>query len=348
MIKKVLLVKYRFIGDAILAFPAFSAIRENYPDAKIDLLTEPLIASLMHGNPWGINPIVVNSSKDVRGLKGLLRIAGKLRQDHYDISMNFIHEYTLRDSLLPFLAGIPVRVGFCAYGKMNVFNRRVGIEGDKYISHHGHMTAIIARIPERIGIEVRHVVPELWVLPEADTHARGLLEAHGLHPSIVGIHPGAGNPIRCWPLEYFAEVARCLTDHFKASVVCTGSGKEADSCGTLVDMIGRTGCVSLAGKTNISQLIAVISRTRLFISNSSGPMHIAAALKIPLIALRGADEGMWDPLGDGLIVQLRALTAAPCYNEHSSKAQAFSDALRSISPDQVIEHIRSMYKDVYE
>ena len=140
----ILLVKYRYLGDAILALPAFSSIRQAYPEARINILTEPIVAHLLEGNPWDIRPIVIHNANEVRSLKGLLKFTCKFRKSRYDLSCNFIHEFTIRDSLLPFLSGIPVRAGFSVHRKGFLFSNRVDIEG--------HQVKLGVEAPRKIEI----------------------------------------------------------------------------------------------------------------------------------------------------------------------------------------------------
>ncbi len=151
---------------------------------------------------------------------------------------------------------------------------------------------------------------------------------------IIGIHPGARPPARRWPAEYFALVADALAQRFEAQILLTGGPGEEQTVQAVMDAM-RMPAVSLAGKTSLGSLAALIKRSDLFISNDTGPSHIACAVDCPSITLFGpADVRRWAPLErQRHAIARHPVACSPCgYWECPIDHRC----LRWLSPDEVL------------
>jgi heptosyltransferase II len=142
-----------------------------------------------------------------------------------------------------------------------------------------------------------------------------LLEKHGIRPGdfILGINPGAafGSAKRWYP-ERFAQVARQLSEKWKAKVLVFGGPGETDIAAEIEEKL-ENDCINLAGRTSVRELMELIRRCSFFITNDSGPMHVAAAFEVPLVAIFGStDHKTTSPYTEKAVIVRKEIECAPC------------------------------------
>jgi lipopolysaccharide heptosyltransferase II len=335
---KILAVKLADLGDLLMVTPALQALRAAHPNARIDLLVPPSSEGLLQGAPYldrilRFDKFAFDSLKGLLNLPKTMRTLGflaHLRGARYD-ALAIFHHFTSRWGTAKFAilcnaSGARVRAGL-DYGRGRFLTHRVRDIGFGAM----HEADYWLRVAALLGADAeRGWRPHL---PVSDAHrsaALRLLSQHGLDVSgpLVAMHPGAGaySLARIWPVEGFAQVARGLIESRGATVLVLGGPDEVERAERLVELAGCDGRAhNLAGRTSIHETAALLERCDLFVGNDSGPMHIAAAMGIPVVAVFGPSNqqawGPYSPPGERSphrIVARNDLPCMPCfYRAHS-------------------------------
>jgi lipopolysaccharide heptosyltransferase I len=277
----ILLIKPSSLGDIVMALPALSALRRNWPEARIDWLMRPEFASLIEGHPH-LDEIVPFDRKqlgrawrDPGAFRALVALIGRLRQRRYDVVLDL--QGLFRTASLAWLSGCKQRFGPIWRREFAHYFYTTSIPAQAECVHvvDYYMKLIQAMGGADLGIEF--VLPDK---PEAAQAIARLLECD--HYAVL--IPGSAQVSKCWPAERFAALADRLATDYGLAVVATGSRAE-ESMIEQIQNHARSRLVSLAGRTSLPELVEVLRRARIVISNDTGPGHIAAALGRPLVMM---------------------------------------------------------------
>jgi len=309
-IRNVLVRATNWIGDAVMHTPALGAIRETFPAARITVLATPLVGELLELHDFVDEVLIYDRKGAHAGLPGKLRLAALLAARRYDLAILLPNAFDA--ALVAWLARIPRRMGNASDGRALLLTHPVPYrkgaadchQSENYLrmlSHHGILgagTNLLLRTGAAEDAEM------------AQTLGRG-----GIAPGdfLLGINPGAtfGSAKRWYP-DRFAEVAGVLCAEWGARLVITGGPAETAMALRIEQALGGE-CCNLAGKTSVRQLMALIKRCNFFITNDSGPMHIAAAFRVPLVAVFGStDHRTTYPYAARATVVRRETDCAPC------------------------------------
>lgn len=308
-INNILIRAVNWLGDAVMTLPAVGAVRESFPGAHITMLTNPLVAQLFTPHEWVDEVMVYDREGRHGGLTGRLALAAELRGRGFDLAILLQNAFDA--ALLAWLARIPRRMGNNSDGRGLLLTHRFPGTG-KSESHH---VDNYLRMLAHFGITGSSKRLYLCTTPAEDAAMAELLAAAGIRPGdfLLGINPGAtyGSAKRWYP-ERFAAAARELAAAWGARLVITGGPAETGMAGEIAAGLGGD-CLNLAGRTSVRQLMALIKRCNFFITNDSGPMHIAAAFGVPLVAVFGStDHRTTSPYSDTAVVVRKETDCAPC------------------------------------
>lgn len=299
-----------WIGDAVMTTPAISAIREHFPHAEITILANVMVSKLFLHHP-GIDSIITFDRQGKHhGVAGRLRLAAELRKHAFDLAIILPNSFD--SALVPWLARIPARIGKCSDGRTLLLSGRYNAA--KRVPR-CHEVEYYLDLMQYFGITGSQTPLHLFVTKEEESSASALLEGHGIKPNdfILGINPGAsyGSAKRWYP-DRFAQVALRLADYWAAKVVIFGGPGETAIAADIDHRLEGT-ALNLAGKTSVRELMALIKRCNFFITNDSGPMHIAAAFGVPLVAIFGStDSSGTSPYSGNSVVVRKNIDCAPC------------------------------------
>jgi heptosyltransferase II len=306
---KILIRAVNWLGDAVMITPAIGAIRQHFPDAEITVLANPLVSQMF--SPHDCVDHVITFDRAVhRGILGRLRLALELRQHSFDIA--FIFPNSFEGALIPWLAGIPQRAGKNSDGRRLLLTHSWPKELQNTAEH---QVLNYLDMLKYFGLPSRETVLSLKTTGGEDWDIARKMTAAGIGPDdfVVGINPGAtyGSAKRWYP-DRFAETARELSRRWGARIVITGGPAETEMAGHIEKLLDGA-CLNLAGKTDVRELMALIKRCNFFITNDSGPMHIAAAFDVPLVAIFGStDHRTTSAFFDKGVIVRRSADCAPC------------------------------------
>jgi heptosyltransferase-2 len=309
-VEKLLVRAVNWVGDAVMTTPAIGAIRESFPQAEITVLANPLVSQLFSPHEWVDRVITFDRNGLHKGLRGRIRLASELRRHSFDVAIILPNSFD--SALVPWLAGIPVRLGKNSDGRGFMLTGRYRAESKKY---NGHEVLYYLELLRSFGVAGQATAPCLTTTPGEDHEASERLAEQGIQADtfVLGINPGAayGSAKRWYP-ERFADVARRLGEEWSARTVIFGGPGEKEIAADIERQLGG-GCLNLAGRTTVRQLMALIKRCNFFVTNDSGPMHVAAAFGVPLAAIFGpTDHTGTAPYTDRAVIIRKDMDCAPC------------------------------------
>jgi ADP-heptose:LPS heptosyltransferase len=316
--RKVAVLRAARLGDFICATPALRALSRALPHAEIVMITLPALHDLVIRSPYldryapfpGF-PGIAEQLFEARAAVELLR---SLQAERFDLAVQ-LQGTGVYSNTFTRLLGARVTVGF-----VRAEDPPDQLDSALVWPEHGHEIDRLLALMQHLGIPPCGRDIEFPLFPEDERAAVDLL-AHLPRP-LIGIHPGSHDPARRWPAERFAAVARCLLRRYGGVALLFGDGDELPATRELAAAIGP-GAHSLAGRTPLPILAALISRLCLFLTNDTGPAHIAYALGTPTVAMyRTAGTLRYGPPatgpihalepgpGDAMVSVIQARTAA--------------------------------------
>ena len=288
---KILLVRTDRIGDVILTTPAVSALREKYSLASISFLASSYAAGVLENNT-ALDEIITE--------KGFFETLRELRRGEFDIAVLFFVDR--KAALLAFLAGIPVRLGPASKIWSVLLNRRVRQRRSRIEKHEADYNLDLVK---ELGADPAPRAPVLNLAPADLAAAEKALSGLGLAKEdlVVALHPGSGGSALNWPKENFAALADRLLGEFPVKVLLTGSPAETPLLEDIASRMTGKPCI-LREPLTLPRFAGLISRCGLFIANSTGPLHIASALRVPTLSffppIKPCSPVRWGPYGRGV------------------------------------------------
>jgi lipopolysaccharide heptosyltransferase I len=321
---KILVVKPSALGDIVHSLPFLNSLKGRFPNAEVHWVVAWGLHEFLEGHPmidklWVIRKDqwkkLKRGAETIRELKALFRDLGRER---FDLAVDL--QGLLRSGLITMATKAGARAGFreAREGSRLFYTHR--IRGGRNV----HAIERYLKMAEHLGCrsEVEYPFPPLPKRPP------------GLPKEYVVIAPGAGKEANRWPARRFGEVASGLT---LKSVVISG-GADAHIAGEVVSASGGN-AVSLAGKTTLKQMASVIRGAKYFISNDTGPMHIAAAFGVPVFAVFGpANPNRTGPYGDVHTIIKADVDCAPCYRKKKCRNWK---CLEELPVDKVLNAIKN-------
>jgi heptosyltransferase II len=331
--ERIVVVQTAFIGDVVLVLSLMQALRNRYPSARLGLVTTPAAAVLAEGHP-AVNTVhVFDKRKSRRGARGLKAMADELRGEKYDAAL--VPHRSLRSALLCRLAGIPLRVGFDRGIGRFLMTSRV-----RYSRRHEVMRNSSLTSPLGFSL-VQPPVPAIQLTPDEIKNASVILDRIAPRAQWVALAPGSVWATKRWPEDSFVKLAQLLkTKGF--SVLLVGGVQDAPLCERIAAAAGGV-TANLAGLQGLRGSAALLGRCRMLVSNDSAPMHLAVAVRTPVIAIFGptSPEFGFGPLGQhDRIVETSGLRCRPCSIHGGKKCPMKTfDCMKSIVPERIVNEV---------
>lgn len=283
-----------WIGDAVMCLPALMDLREGFVKADITVLARPLIADLLR-EQCGINHVMVYDRAAHKGPLGLARLSHVIRKRGFDTAVLFQNAFEA--ALLALLSNIPTRIGYATDGRGWLLSQAVPLPSQQSLHHTHYYQKLVEAITQ---VSAKDRMPKLVVT--SNHQLLGQQEFAEVFSSsntlFIGINPGSvyGSAKR-WESERFAELGDQLVRKIHAnypeisSVRCVligGKGEEA--LGMRIADRMRSQPIVLSGKTTMQELMGVLTRCVVLVTNDTGPMHVAQALGVPVVAIFGSTD----------------------------------------------------------
>ena len=273
-----------WIGDVMFSLPALESLRASYPEAEIWLAGPPWVRDLLAGETWGERVIPLGRTKGPGGLRASAR---GLRERGFDLGLLLTNSFG--SAALFALAKIPERWGYKRDGRGLLLTKGLRPEDtDPPL----HMVGYYLRLLEGLGL--RTVRPEirLGLTDDERERARAALEALGISAGrpLVVLNPGAAyGPAKRWPAARFAELGRLFQERRGADIAVTGVASDAALAAEIGAALARKPA-DLTGRTTLRGLLGVMSRAAVVVTNDTGPMHLANALRVPVVGVFGPTD----------------------------------------------------------
>jgi heptosyltransferase-3 len=290
-IRRILVVQTQRLGDVLCATPLFTALRRQFPRAHLAALVHRPQDQILLGNPDLNEVLTYDRQTSHRSLVDRIRFIGELRERRFDWVLS-IHAASSAAFAI-WQANAPWRTCVWRYGDYRkphwarFFHQHVRQDRARGEKHEIEYNLDVLR---ELGMEPDHEGYRLCLLPEERSRARQWLLERGRDESrpLAVIHPGHGGGRQSWPAEQYSAVADGLVER-GLQVAVTGSGAERE----LVERVAsgmRGPALRLAGGMDIRQFAAALAEASLFVSVSTGPMHLASALRLPAVTLYGPTD----------------------------------------------------------
>jgi ADP-heptose:LPS heptosyltransferase len=354
--KRILVTKFRAMGDTILLTAALKELHKNFPNAQIHVAaTEPWIY-LLDGFP-GVTklwPVTWHHDRAAR-TKAATRLAFQLRKEQYDLVCGF--HSSPAAAMVALSTGAKVRsIHFHSFKAKNMYSTVV-------VPGKGIMKPVVERDLDTIrglGLNVPEgSMPKIFLKDEEKSFAKEEFEAWGFKNPVLGLALGASRPTKLWPLHRFAEVAHKWVSETKGGVlVITGPGEEK-----LVEEFYKAiphdseirNSIQVMPAGNVRTLAARISQLNVLVGNDSGPRHLATALEIPTVTVFGPEHPLeWHPYPQNMHPRL-FIEPLACRNNSEPGSPPWCglreciveahQCMNKITSDQVNEEMLRVYKD---
>ncbi len=362
-VKKILVIKLRHIGDVMLTIPVFRALRENFPDSHIPALVNSGTEEVLSGNHL-IDEIII-FDRNIKKMNTAIRCIKELsflkqiRMKGFDMTVDLTSGD--RAAMVSFASGARYRLAY---------SPKRGILGKRYLYTHlskkqsgQHMVLQNLEIVRQFGIDTEHKQLNFFIPDDAKMFVRKVFEENNIPPhsplskggqrgvTIVHVHPTSRWLFKCWKDKYMAEVIRRLIDKGITVIVTSSPDRremeKAKNILSLVDELtppdipplvrgGIGGVIDLCGKTTIKQLAAIADASDIFIGVDSSPMHIAAAVGTPVIAIFGAGVKSWRPWCERHVVLFKEAVS----RKGIKRKEYIKENLLQITPDDVMKEVQ--------
>ena len=332
----VLVVQTAFLGDLILTLPLAQALRKTFPLAQIDFLVVPKTASVLANHPAIDDVLIFDKRGGDAGIRGFLRQVRTIRKRNYDTAI--LPHRSIRSAALVRMAQIPRRIGFNTSAGRILFTDVV-----KYESLVHEVDRNLNLLNAFKVFYERPRIPELFP-SDADREAVDSLLQAGHHEpgeALIGIAPGTVWNTKRWIPERYADlVGRLISRGFWVVILGGGDDRRLLPLGESPRVLNAT------GRLTILQSAELIRRCRVLVCNDSAPMHLAVAVRTPVVAIFGATipEFGFAPIGkNDVVLETKGLACRPCTSHGGDVCPVKTfDCMMRISAPQVLEAVNKI------
>jgi len=339
---KILIIQTAFLGDVVLTIPLIQAAKK-YLKSEVSVLCIPSTKDILVGHP-DIDEIIVYDKKGKdRGIFNLFKLAKKIREKKYDTVL--IPHPSFQSGFLAYLSGIKKRVGFCNSAGRFFLTKCIPFDKDKC------QLERYLDLMQYFGFELEKEKTKIYIDKKSDEYADSTLDPSTSSGQVAqgryfGINPGSVWATKRWLPERYAELSDKIVDKFGGKIIIFGGVDDIDTA-SIVEKNMKKHPINLAGKTTLKQLTALIKRCRVFITNDSGSMHIAAALDIPTVAIFGPTVKRFGffPYSDKAVVIEKDIKCRPCDRHGSNKCpRNHFNCMNKVTVDEVFGAVKKLYE----
>ncbi len=329
MTQKILIIAPAWLGDMVMAHSLIQVIQQHNPEASLAILAPSSTLQITELMPEISIRFLIPDQHGQFNLKARFKLARQLRAQKFTAA--YVLPNTWKSALIPFLAGIPKRIG--ALGEQRYFLLNDLRKGVKKLPLMVQRYVTLAHAPNAFTEAMPFPYPHLTVPETLRDRIKQKFNLN-LEKPVLTLSPGAAfGPAKRWPVHYFAEVARAKSDAgFQVWII--GGPAEVTLGAEIATLEPRVHNFTM--KTSLLEMAALLSFSNQVLTNDSGPMHIAASLNVPVFAIFGSSSpGFTPPLGDKvMIIEKLGLDCRPCF-ERVCPFGHYA-CLKEITPEQVL------------
>jgi ADP-heptose:LPS heptosyltransferase len=351
-VRRILAVRLDNLGDVLVTTPAIHAIKDSLPGVRLTLLASPVGAQIAQLNP-DIDDVIAYEApwmdpwhKLPQDSRREQRMIASIRKRHFDGAIIFTsyHQSPLPAAYLCYLANIPLRVAASIDGPGSLLTTR-----HKHPEHMMHEVERGLDLVGAIGLTTNGLDLILKVPDVAREKAFDFLSAHDIDSQrpLVVVHPGCSMPARTYPRDRYAQVIDLLVERLGAAVLVTGSEDERALVEQVLDRVqehNRGATLACAGILPFPAFCALIEAADLTITNNTGPMHVSAAVKTPVVALFALTNPpeQWGPWRVPHRQLYHDVACRICYSRICPYGQ---ECLCLVTPEMVVDAAAELLKE---
>lgn len=337
-IREILVIRTAYIGDVMMTLPILKPLKTRFRNARTSFLTSTAAGELLENNPF-IDEVITHDPFWFYPVKkkSYLEFIKKLREKSFDLVIE-----ARGDIRELFFLVRPLRATFKV-------SYSIG-GGGYFLTHTVPFDRVRHKVEYHLDI-IRYLGCEgnaegsVYLSGQEKDRVNKLIEAKGIKKPFVVIHPGARLPLKRWLKERFAVLCDGIADRYNIQVVLLGSGAEKELVSEIIVKL-RHKAVSLAGELTLRELAGVLSEAALFICNDSSPMHIAAAMKTPVVAIFGPSKSIETaPYGNIHRVVEKDFACRYTCDENTCKYKSHNACMKAIEVTDVMDKVAELMEE---
>ncbi len=336
---KILVLAPNWVGDVVMATPAFRALRASFPAAEITLVIRPYVRKVLDGAPW-FDRIVPFDRRRKGSLADAVRVIRRFRAQGFDLAVVFPNAFST--ALLARLGGARKRVGYVRDRRAFLLTKAIPRPGEEPGGPGAFQPVYMADyyldLAKAAGAEPAGRLLELFLTPETERKTRALFSDLGVgdRDRLVGLNPGAAfGSSKCWMPERFAEAGDRLAERLGARCLVLAGPGEEEVQRTIASSMRSGPLVPPPEAVPLDVLKGVVARLDLLVTNDTGPRHFANAFRVPSVVLMGPTDPRYTHSGDERAVVLRAdVDCGPC---HLKTCPTDHRCMKALTPGMVVE-----------
>lgn len=337
-IKNICIFQTSFLGDSVLTTPLVKKTAHMFPKAKITVVTRPQTVDIFR-HLEEVNKIIIDDKRGLNQIFGILRTARRIRRAKVDVLL--VPHRSFRSALIAWLSGVKVRIGFTNSEGRFFYTKTVPFS---WMIHDAERNLYLLQgiVQDNFKVELNLNKDDM----DAEVSvAKMLKEAGAEGKMLVGVHPSSVWPTKCWPEENYAKLITRMEKELGLTAILIGGPKDLE-VSEQVARLSDGHPINFATKTSLTELMALMKHLKLFVTNDSGPMHIATAFGVPTLAIFGptTKELGFFPYGEGhRVVEVKDLPCRPCALHGGKKCPlGHFKCMKDITVDEVFDNVKEM------
>lgn len=339
--KNILVRMPNWLGDLVMATPILTDLRHRWPEAKITAQCQGILSTVIQGDPH-INAVLgFKKPNNWLSKQDHASVLAPLNETGFDLGVLLTNSFS--SAYWYWRGNVKHRIGYATHGRRWLLDYAIPFPEQRKSQH---LVITYKMLLEPLGVPVSQTPPRLYVSKEEQQTARERIIAQGVQSGdlIIGINPGAAyGSAKCWLPDRFKQLTRELLNNPKIKVLYFGDKAGAPLVEEICSGFSSERVINFAGKTTLRELLALIQTCSLFLTNDSGPMHVASALGIPLIALFGSTSDVATGPYNGGVVIHKHVPCSPCYRR---ECPIDFRCMTRIEVKEVYEEIQRLVKKI--
>lgn len=342
--KKILIVKLSSIGDVLHTIPCLMALRKNFPNAQIDWIVEELSFNLIEGHP-ALNNIYKIPKKRWRAnffnlfQNEISPFIKEIRSQKYDVAIDF--QGLTKSGLIAYLSGAKTRIGFGDKDGREI--NKIFTNKKVYLPQNLHIVEKNLYLLTALGINEKNPEFKIPITDEDRKFINDWMNSEKLEKGFIILNPGAGWITKRLPPERFIELAIKIKNELNKEIVLTwGPGEEELVKNMQEEINKKAGKIYIPPRTTLRQYCALAEQSIAFIGGDTGPMHLAAAMKVPIVSFFGASDAKRNQpyCEKKYVIQLNEIECVPCWKKQCPRQDI--KCMNDINIDQLFDGLKKI------